>query len=64
MTTKFFLTVTLIVATLSWWPANSAAIGVGKPAPDIAGERWINSQPMTIDDLKGRVVMVEFWTFG
>ncbi len=25
---------------------------------------WINSQPMTLENLRGRVVLVDFWTFG
>lgn len=37
---------------------------VGKPAPDIANEIWLNSAPLRMADLKGKVVMVEFWTFG
>jgi hypothetical protein len=37
---------------------------VGQPAPDVAGERWVNSAPLTIGALKGRVVLVEFWTYG
>jgi hypothetical protein len=36
----------------------------GQPAPDVAGEKWINSAPLTISGLRGRVVLVEFWTFG
>jgi hypothetical protein len=36
----------------------------GDPAPDVAGERWINSVPLTMPDLRGRVVLVEFWTYG
>ena len=64
MTKKLCLTVALILAAIGWWSGNSRAISVGEPAPDIAGERWINSQPLTIGDLRGHVVMVEFWTFG
>lgn len=26
-------------------------------------EEWLNSTPLTLDDLKGRVVLVDFWTF-
>jgi hypothetical protein len=37
---------------------------VGQPAPDVAGERWVNSAPLTITGLRGRVVLVEFWTYG
>ena len=40
------------------------AIANGKAAPDVAGENWINSKPLTIGELKGRVVLVEFWTYG
>ena len=37
---------------------------VGEPAPEITGGPWINSEPLTMDKLRGRVVAVEFWTFG
>jgi len=33
-------------------------------APDFAAGTWINSDPLTVKDLHGRVVVVEFWTFG
>jgi thiol-disulfide isomerase/thioredoxin len=33
-------------------------------APDFAKGNWINSDPLTLDKLRGRVVLVEFWTFG
>ncbi len=40
------------------------AMRAGAPAPDVAGERWINSGPLTTSGLRGKVVLVEFWTFG
>jgi hypothetical protein len=40
------------------------ALKVGAPAPDIAGAPWIGSEPLTIAGLRGRVVLVEFWTYG
>jgi peptide-methionine (R)-S-oxide reductase len=33
-------------------------------APDFAPGTWINSEPLTIKGLRGRVVLVQFWTFG
>ncbi len=27
-------------------------------------ERWMNSGPLTVDDLRGHVVLVDVWTFG
>jgi thiol-disulfide isomerase/thioredoxin len=37
---------------------------VGAPAPEIAGGPWINSDALSLARLRGRVVLVEFWTFG
>jgi len=36
----------------------------GQAAAEITAGRWINSAPQTIGGLRGRVVAVEFWTFG
>ena len=33
-------------------------------APEFAPGDWINSEPLTLESLRGRVVLVEFWTFG
>ena len=33
-------------------------------APELSGGDWINSQPLTLTKLHGRVVLIEFWTFG
>ncbi|HXX63003.1 MAG TPA: redoxin domain-containing protein [Bacteroidota bacterium] len=37
---------------------------VGKAAPEIAAGAWLNSKPLTLAGLRGRVVVVEFWTFA
>ena len=33
-------------------------------APELDSEVWLNSDPLRLADLRGKVVMVEFWTFG
>jgi thiol-disulfide isomerase/thioredoxin len=33
----------------------------GQPAPEIAVESWINSGPKSLADLRGQVVLLEFW---
>ena len=34
---------------------------VGKPAPDFGGDFAINGKPVKISDLKGKVVLIDFW---
>ncbi len=45
-------------------PASSALKDYG-PAPDFTGiSTWINSKPVTVSDLRGKVVLVDFWTYS
>jgi hypothetical protein len=37
---------------------------LGRPAPELTGGPWIASEPLTTERLRGRVVLVEFWTYG
>lgn len=34
---------------------------IGQPAPAIAGDTWINSPRLTLERLKGKVVIIDFW---
>ena len=45
-------------------PASSALKDYG-PAPDFTGiSTWINSKPVTVSELRGKVVLVDFWTYS
>ena len=44
--------------------AQGRGPALDRPAPEIVGGPWINSQPLTSVALRGRVVYVEFWTYG
>ncbi len=37
---------------------------IGSKAPEIQSGKWINSCPLKLTELRGNVVLVEFWTFG
>lgn len=41
-----------------------ASLDAQGPAPEFTNEVWLNSEPLQLADLRGQVVMVEFWTYG
>ncbi|MFI5333331.1 MAG: cytochrome c biogenesis protein DipZ [Candidatus Babeliales bacterium] len=45
--------------------SNSASTESGAPAPDLIGlHEWINSTPLTLEQLRGKVVLIDFWTYS
>lgn len=34
---------------------------IAKPAPQLSVREWLNSEPLTLSELKGKVVILEFW---
>jgi thiol-disulfide isomerase/thioredoxin len=55
----------LILAGISIMLPSLATAEPRITAPEIAGPGpWFNSAPLTLAQMKGRVVLVEFWTFG
>jgi hypothetical protein len=56
----------LAVLAVASPPGAQAPRGVriGQAAPEITGGPWINSEPLSLAALRGRVVLVEFWTYG
>jgi thiol-disulfide isomerase/thioredoxin len=50
-----------------WWnqPEERAIAAPGKALPGFFGiSEWLNSNPLKPSDLKGSVVLVQFWTFA
>ena len=44
--------------------AAADVVPAGKAAPEFVSGAWINSEPLTMQKLRGRVVLMDFWTFG
>jgi hypothetical protein len=43
-------------------PASYPDLG---PAPELANKIWLNTAaPLRLADLRGKVVLIELWTFG
>src|SRR6266852_2692507 len=64
-----------IIATIVRQPGPSVPAASGAsalfpaadryPVPDFTGiDSWINSPPLHISELRGHVVLVDFWTFS
>ena len=46
-------------------PMNAFASEPGVLAPDFVGiSQWFNSEPLTIEQLKNKVVLIDFWTYS
>jgi len=46
-------------------PASASARGRRAPElPERKPSEWFNSRPLTLASLRGRVVLLEIWTFG
>ena len=62
------LPVVLLAVIAAWLgcPSSSGAdeVKLGRAAPELAGGPWINSAALTTSALRGRVTLVEFWTYG
>jgi peroxiredoxin len=43
-------------------PAREGQDLVGSRPPEWRVEHWLNSEPLTLEELRGRVVLVRFWT--
>ena len=59
--------VALAAAFIAVWPRLWSTASAQEPAtrtlaPDFAGaNRWLNSPPLSMEKLRGKVVLVEFW---
>ena len=58
--TRYLLAALLLLSL----PQPATAATDGTIAPPITSNTWLNSEPLTMTSLHGKVVLVEFWTFG
>ncbi len=56
--------VALAAKALGDAPETPAAVADYGTAPEFAGiDHWLNSEPLTMASLRGKVVLVDFWTY-
>jgi len=42
---------------------NVQTLAKQRLAPEIQSDQWLNGEPVTLQALRGRVVLIDFWTF-
>ena len=47
----------------TWLPKEGTEL-IGTKAPGLSGLTWLNSEPLTMKELRGSVVLVRFWLVG
>lgn len=53
----------IVSSGLEYKPKDGLDI-IGTKAPAFSGLMWLNSKPLTIDGLRGKVVLIRFWLVG
>lgn len=57
--------VTMFTATVATVANAAPSPGDYGKAPEFTGiEKWLNSEPLTLSALRGKVVLVDFWTYS
>jgi len=57
----------VVTVGLAWWlkqgtgPSATGGLSPGNPAPEITAAGWLNGEPPSAPELKGRVVLVNSW---
>jgi len=56
---------TLTVSVAEGRPGSGPVLGDEGPMPELSGAvAWLNSPPLTRDSLRGKVVLIDFWTYS
>jgi len=53
--------IAMVVGAVVSASATAAPPAIGSPAPEIQAQFWLNSPPLTLKALRGKIVVVEFW---
>ena len=69
-TLYLFILVAFLSVSCSGFPGQGIPSSAGKlddlgPAPELKNTVWINTdQPLRLSELKGKVVLLDMWTYG
>src|SRR5262245_26835183 len=66
MARRGYLIALLLTGLFGWVgsPTHGQALRPGQLAADLTRGPWSNSPALSMEGLRGRVVLLEFWTYG
>ncbi len=53
----------LAILAVGFFHTRGPGLGPGAPAPELRAGPWLNSEPLKLKDLRGKVVLINMWTF-
>jgi hypothetical protein len=66
MVQRWFLATLLVIGCLglAGLQTDGQPLSSGQLTSDMPEKGWINSPPLAVENLRGHVVLLEFWTYG
>ncbi len=58
------IAIALIAAFWTFHQAGASGLGPGAQAPELKGGPWIGGEPVKLEELRGKVVLLDMWTFA
>ena len=58
------LVLAILISSGTVWAQHPDDVFVGQKAPELKeGDAWINSAPLKLEQLRGKVVLIDFWAW-
>ena len=60
----YIIVIALLAVFWTFYQAGASGLGPGSPAPELKGGPWLGGEPLKIEELRGKVVLLDMWTFA